>query len=105
MSKNVTGAAAVTPGRALGVLALCFFFNFVSRGIGDTYMVFLLPLQAGFGWQRAQMTSVYSTLMLVAGLASPVAGMVFERFGPRVLYAGGVALLAAGYLIASQATQ
>lgn len=106
MSKNVAaGAAASTPARALGVLALCFFFNFVSRGIGDTYMVFLLPLQAQFGWQRAQMTSVYSTLMLVAGLASPVAGMVFERFGPRVLYAGGVALLAGGYLIASQATQ
>jgi MFS family permease len=105
MSKNVAGTAAATSGRALGVLALCFFFNFVSRGVGDTYMVFLLPLQAEFGWQRAQMTSVYSTLMLVAGLASPVAGMVFERFGPRALYAGGVALLAAGYLIASQATQ
>lgn len=106
MTKNVaTAGVASTPARALGVLALCFFFNFVSRGIGDTYMVFLLPLQSQFGWQRAQMTSVYSTLMLVAGLASPVAGLVFERFGPRVLYAGGVALLGAGYLIASQATQ
>lgn len=106
MSKNVGATtAASASARALGVLALCFFFNFLSRGIGDTYMVFLLPLQAQFGWQRAQMTSVYSTLMLVAGLASPVAGMVFERFGARVLYAGGVALLAAGYLIASQATE
>ncbi len=106
MTKNVAEAAAASmPARAVGVLALCFFFNFVSRGAGDTYMVFLLPLQAEFGWQRAQMTSVYSVLMLVAGLASPVAGMVFERHGPRVLYAGGVALLATGYLIASQAQQ
>lgn len=106
MTKNVAAtAAASAPARALGVLALCFFFNLVSRGIGDTYMVFLLPLESQFGWQRAQMTSVYSSLMLVAGLASPFAGMVFERFGPRVLYAGGVGCLAVGYLIASHATQ
>jgi MFS family permease len=91
--------------RAVGVLALCFFFNFLARGVGDAFMVFLLPLQAQFGWQRAQITSVYSTMMLAAGLASPFAGMVFERFGPRVLYASGVACLAIGYIIASHATE
>lgn len=95
---------AAAPGRALGVLALCFFFNFVARGIGDTFLVFLLPLQQEFGWQRAQMTSIYAVLMLVAGLASPAAGWVFERHGPRVLYAGGIGLLAAGLLIASRAS-
>ncbi|MBL8288708.1 MAG: MFS transporter [Rubrivivax sp.] len=95
--------SAATPGRALAVLALCFFFNFLARGVGDTFLVFLLPLQQEFGWQRAQMTSIYSVLMLVAGLASPAAGWVFERHGPRVLYAGGIGLLAAGMLIASQA--
>ncbi|MBK9136393.1 MAG: MFS transporter [Betaproteobacteria bacterium] len=90
--------------RALAVLALCFFFNFVSRGIGDTFLVFLLPLQQEFGWPRAQMTSIYSLLMLVAGLAAPAAGWVFERHGPRVLYALGIGSLAAGLLIASRAT-
>jgi predicted MFS family arabinose efflux permease len=67
--------------------------------------VFLLPLQSQFGWQRAQMTSVYSMLMLVAGLVSPFAGWVFERFGPRVLYAAGIALLGAGTLMASVTQQ
>lgn len=106
MTKNgIQGAGASMPARAIGVLALCFFFNAVSRGVGDTYMVFLLPLQAEFGWQRAQMTGIYSTLMLVAGLASPFAGMVFERFGARVLYVGGIGLLAAGALAASQARE
>lgn len=101
MSRNAAAAAAGAPARAFGVLALCFFFNFVARGVGDTYIVFLLPLQSQFGWQRAQMTSVYSMLMLVAGLASPLAGWVFERFGPRVLYAAGIASLCVGTLIAS----
>ena len=106
MTKNAAATtAASAPARALGVLALCFFFNFVSRGVGDTFMVFLLPLQTQFGWQRAQITSVYSMMMLAAGVVSPIAGVVFERFGPRVLYAGGVACLAVGYFIANHATQ
>lgn len=89
----------------MGVLALCFFFNFVSRGVGDTFLVFLLPLQQEFGWQRIQMTGIYSTLVLVAGLGSPFAGWVFERYGPRVLYASGIGLMALGYLIASHASE
>ncbi|MDP2005428.1 MAG: MFS transporter [Rubrivivax sp.] len=94
------GSAAVLP---VLVLALCFAFNFIGRGVGDTYMVFLLPLGAEFGWHRSQMTSVYSALMVVSGLASPLSGIVFERWGPRVLYAGGLALLGAGYYLAGQA--
>ncbi len=105
MKENDPVTSLSAPMQAMGVLALCFFFNFISRGVGDTYMVFLLPLQAQFGWQRAQMTGIYSTLMLVAGLTAPLAGMVFERFGPRVLYASGMALLALGSLIASHASE
>lgn len=105
MKKNGEPPAIVTPVRAVGVLALCLFFNFVSRGVADTYLVFLLPLQQEFGWQRAEMTAIYSMLMLVAGMASPVTGWVFERWGPRTLYGGGIGLLAAGYLIAGHATQ
>ena len=89
---------------AATVLVLCFAFNFVGRGVGDTYMVFLLPLEQEFGWHRSQMTSVYSALMVVSGLAAPLGGMVFERWGPRLLYASGLALLGSGYFLASQAT-
>ena len=98
MHKNtgVATAAASPPGLPLLVLLLCFFFNFIGRGVGDTYMVFLLPLGAEFGWHRSQMTSVYSMLMVVSGLASPLSGIVFERWGARVLYGAGLALLRAG---------
>jgi MFS family permease len=105
MFKNgVAGPAPSAPpaSMAIGVLALCFGFNFVGRGVGDTYMVFLLPLEREFGWHRSQMTSVYSTLMIVSGLAAPLGGMVFERWGPRVLYAGGLGLLGAGYFLAAR---
>ena len=42
--------------------------------------------------------------MIVSGLAAPLGGMVFERWGPRVLYAGGLALLGSGYFLASTVT-
>ncbi len=105
MHKNDAEGARWRSAAALPVLvlALCFVFNFIGRGVGDTYMVFLLPLGAEFGWHRSQMTSVYSALMVVSGLASPLSGIVFERWGPRVLYAGGLALLGAGYYLAGQA--
>lgn len=105
MSKNSDFDAGPAPWLALPwlVVGLCFFFNFVGRGVGDTYMVFLLPLSAEFGAQRSQMTGVYSTLMVVSGLASPLAGWVFERHGARALYAGGLALLGTGYALAGQA--
>jgi MFS family permease len=86
------------------VLGLCFVLNFVSRGLGDTYLVFLLPLGQEFGWYRAEMTGVYSALMVCAGLSAPLAGMVFERWGPRVLYTAGLLIFALGYLLAGHAS-
>ena len=107
MHKNMghPPAAVSPPGLPLLVLLLCFVFNFIGRGVGDTYMVFLLPLGAEFGWHRSQMTSVYSMLMVVSGLASPLSGIVFERWGARVLYGAGLALLGGAYFIAGQLTQ
>ena len=77
MHKNSGDAASAASPRGLAILVLllCFGFNFIGRGVADTYMVFLLPLGAEFGWHRSQMTSVYSLLMVVSGLASPLAGM------------------------------
>jgi hypothetical protein len=31
-----------------------------GRGLGDTYAVFLLPLERARGWSRSERTSVYS---------------------------------------------
>lgn len=87
---------------AVTVLVLCFAFNFVGRGVGDTYMVFVLPLESEFGWHRSSTTAVYSALMITSGLAAPLGGMVFERWGPRVLYVGGLSLLGTGYFLASK---
>ena len=88
-------------GPALGVLAAVFAFNLLGRGSGETYTVFLLPLEREFGWSRSQLTGVYATYLLVGGLLAPFVGTLFDRIGPRAVYLGGLGCVAAAYLLAS----
>jgi MFS family permease len=87
---------------AVAVLATVFLFNLLGRGSGDTYAVFLLPLEREFGWARSQLTSVYSMYLLVGAFIAPLAGTLFDRFGPRVTYSGGLLCLSAAFFLASQ---
>ena len=86
---------------ALAVLATCFLLNLLGRGSGDTYAVFLLPLEREFGWARSQLTSVYSAYLLVGAFMAPMAGTLFDRFGPRVTYTTGLLVLSAAFFLAS----
>ena len=87
---------------ALTVLGICVVLNMIGRGTAESYVVFLLPLEQDLGWTRSEMTSVYSIFLLVNGLSSPIVGMLFDRWGPRALYTGGMASLAGAYLLAPQ---
>ena len=91
-------------GSALAVLAVASVFNLLGRGSGETYAVFLLPLEREFGWSRSQLTGVYSVYLLVGGLIAPLVGTLFDRVGPRAVYTTGLAALAAAYLLASTLT-
>lgn len=83
------------------MLATVFLFNLLGRGAGDTYAVFLLPLEREFGWARSQLTSVYSMYLLVGAFIAPLAGTLFDRYGPRTTYSGGLLCLAAAFFLAS----
>jgi MFS family permease len=71
-----------------------------GRGLGDSYAVFLLPLEREFGWTRSQLTGVYSVYLLVNGFTAPLVGMLFDRLGPRWVYAAGIACLGAAFFLA-----
>ncbi len=72
-----------------------------GRGLGDTYAVFLLPIEREFGWTRSQLTSVYSIYLLVNGFTAPLVGMVFDRLGPRWVYGAGMSCLGAAFFFAA----
>lgn len=90
---------------ALVVLLICFLFNMLGRGVGDTYVTFLLPLEEEFGWSRSELSSVYSVYMVANGLSAPFVGVLFDRWGPRLVYCLGVASLGSGYFLAGSLTQ
>ena len=88
---------------ALNVLALCFALSVLGRGLGESFTVFLKPISESFGWDRAQVVSVYSLSWLMGGLTAPLVGRLFDRSGPRTVYALGLALLGGAFLAASHA--
>ena len=82
------------------MLATCFLLNMVGRGSGDTYIVFLSPLEKEFGWSRSQLTGIYSVYLLVGGALAPLVGTLFDRFGPRLVYTSGTLCIAVAFLLA-----
>jgi MFS family permease len=90
--------------QALGVLALCTSLNLIARGVGESFAIFLLPIAREFGTDRAALTGVYSTYMLMFGLMSPLAGFAHDRLGPRRCYGAGLLLFGGAYVLASTMT-
>ena len=86
------------------VLAVCFVLNMFGRGLGDMYTVFLLPIERELGWNRSQLTSVYSVYLLVNGCIAPFVGFAFDRLGARWVYALGLGAIGSAYLLASGLT-
>ena len=86
---------------AIAVVVLCFVLNTLARGNGETFAVFLGPLEDTFHWGRATTSSIYSVFMIAIAFAGPVAGALFDRFGGRLVYVGGLLAYGAGFLIAS----
>jgi len=83
------------------VLGACFALNMFGRGLGDTYAVFLVPLEREFGWSRSELTGVYSIYLLVNGFTAPLVGLAFDRLGPRWVYGAGLACLGAAFSLAA----
>jgi MFS family permease len=88
---------------ALNVLALCFTLSVLGRGLSDSFTVFLKPISESFGWDRAQVVSVYSLTWLAGGLTAPLVGRLFDITGPRPVYALGLTLLGGAFLAAAHA--
>ena len=90
---------------ALGVLATCFALSLFGRGLGESFTVFLLPISQEFGWDRAEVVSIYSLLALCGGLAAPLIGRLFDRYGPQAVFSLGLGCLGGAFALASFATR
>ncbi|MDP2332330.1 MAG: MFS transporter [Reyranella sp.] len=87
-------------GMAVCVLALCFVMGLVGRGLPDSFAVYVVPLSNDFGWDRAEVVSIYSFYAVASALAGPLIGRLFDRSGPRTVYLIGITLLGGSFALA-----
>jgi MFS family permease len=83
--------------------------TFVTMAIGvnarTAFSLFFPPIIDEFGWERGVTAGAFSFGFLVSAAVSPLIGRLMDRAGPRAVMELGVALMAAGLLLAPLTTQ
>ncbi len=82
--------------------ASCLISLYVSGSVYLGFTAAFEPITNEFGWSYTQVSLAASLRGLEVGLLVPVAGMLMDRWGPRRLVAGGVALSGLGLILLSQ---
>jgi len=83
------------------ILALCFANMIVMRGVNGAFGVYYLALLEEFSWSRSDGATVASANFFVYAIASPLVGLAFDRFGPRLLMPLGALLVGVGLVISA----
>lgn len=74
------------------VVASLAVIMFLGAGLGFYSLgVFITPLEEEFGWSRGQVSVGIALGTIVSGLLGPPIGQAVERFGARLVIAGGAA--------------
>ena len=78
-------------------------FLVLTFGFGSAYSfgTFFTPLQDAFDAPRAAVSAAFSLAILTLFSVGPLTGTLADRLGPRMLVAGGIALVGSGLIIAS----
>ena len=63
------------------------------------WSVFIQPLNAEFGWTRADIALAFAIACLIFGLITFPAGRLSDRFGPRVVVMIGAFILGTGFIM------
>ncbi len=79
--------------------------TFASAGARFSFGVFVLPMTEALGWDRAQLGLAASLNLLLAGLLRPLAGVMADRFGSKLVAMFGVATAALALVLTSFARE
>ena len=74
----------------------------LALGVIYAWSVFVAPFGEDFGWNRTQVSVVFTIAILSVGSWFVVAGFLQDRFGPQRVAAFGGILYALGFYLASQ---
>lgn len=100
-------APGVSPPSQRGwiVVAVTFVNLTLCYGAWYAYSVFLVALLREFGWSRSAVSGVFSTFLIVHGLAAPFVGWLASRFGARRCILSGAVIMGLGLALAAETTE
>lgn len=83
--------------------------SFVVLAMGSvtriSFPLFYVPILDEFGWGRASTATIASLTGIIAGISAPIAGILFDRFGPRKTFPVAAILISIGAIGTSQANE
>ena len=86
------------------VAGIAFVVLGISRGIHTSFGVFNVALLDTFGWSRGATAGIFSIVLAVDALLSPVVGYLLDRYGTKRICIAGCFALVVGLLASSQVT-
>ncbi len=81
------------------IAALAFLVLGFTRGLHSSFGVFYVALLDTYGWSRGATAGVFSVVLTVDAILSPVVGYLLDRFGTRTIVAFGCLVLASGLFL------
>ncbi|MBI4329435.1 MAG: MFS transporter [Chloroflexi bacterium] len=85
------------------VVATSVMLAFLAGSVFWSFSFLVSPVRAELGWSAGAIAGAYLIQGVVGAIQSPIAGALFDRFGPRVVASGGIFIGGLGLLLLSQA--
>ncbi len=87
------------------VVVISLFIMTMAYAIYFAWPVFYVPILNEFGWSRAVTALIFSAASTIYALSSPLSGFLFDKLGPRRLFAIAAIVIAIGAAGCYQATK
>lgn len=87
------------------IASVAFIVLGVSRGMHSSFGVFNVALLETFGWSRGATAGIFSVVLTVDALLSPVVGHLLDRYGVKRIAVAGCAALIAGLFLSSRVSE
>src|SRR5215475_5555759 len=84
------------------VLAASVVIVLFASGLRAVFGVYIKPMEATFGWDRASLSGVAALSLLLLGAVGPFVGWLADRWGPRRVILVSCVLLGLGTLLSSR---
>ena len=86
------------------VLAALVVVMLLASGLRAVFGVFIKPMEATFGWDRAALSGAAAVSLLLLGASGPIVGWLADRWGPRRVILVSAIILGVGTLLTARVT-